>query len=92
MKLFLLRRLLGLAQIANGFVVLFTSWNPGLPLMVARKIAREKGRRLFAEAKIEDPWLSPTDDDGAAVREGIKALKAMPPMPWPKDLRMKDDE
>jgi hypothetical protein len=74
MKLFLLRRLLGLAQIANGAVVFFTPWNPGLPLKVARHIAREKGKRLYGNAKRVDEW--PYDNEsGDAIRAGLDALK-----------------
>ena len=45
MKMFLLRRLYGAAQIVDGFVNLFTPFSTGLPLRAAKAVAREHGRR-----------------------------------------------
>ena len=42
-RLFFLRRLLGVALIGQGLVTLLTPFRPGWNLAVARKIARVKG-------------------------------------------------
>ncbi len=45
MKIFLLRRLIGLANIADGLVTLFTPWRLGAGLAVAKKYAKAKGAK-----------------------------------------------
>ena len=48
MKLFLLMRLLALAEIAQGIVRFFTPIRPTFALSVAKRIARERGRWTMA--------------------------------------------
>lgn len=47
MSEFLLVRLFGLAQIADGIIRVFTPFRPGLALKTARHLARLRGSRML---------------------------------------------
>lgn len=44
-RIFALRRLLGLVQVVDGLVKIVSPFRTGLPLRVARAIARERERK-----------------------------------------------
>ncbi len=44
LRLWTLRRVMGLASIADGVAYLLTPWKPGLAYKTAKQIARENGR------------------------------------------------
>lgn len=46
MKLFALRRAYGAAQIIDGLVHVFTPWRTGIPLVVAKALAREREKHV----------------------------------------------